>query len=45
MVKPAVARYISNRAASMGSSKSWPYILKLRNRFEKEQRQELFQCL
>jgi FMN phosphatase YigB (HAD superfamily) len=39
MVKPAVARYISNRAACMGISKSWPYILKLRHRFEKEQRQ------
>ncbi|WP_417909717.1 HAD family hydrolase [Candidatus Electronema sp. PJ] len=38
MVKPAVARYICNRAAGMGISKSWPYILKLRNTFEKEQR-------
>lgn len=40
MVKPAVARYISNRAASMGIKKSWTSILKLRNRFEKAQRQE-----
>ncbi|MGR0480513.1 MAG: HAD family hydrolase [Candidatus Electronema sp. V4] len=40
MVKPAVARYISSWAARMGISKSWPYILKLRNAFEKEQRQE-----
>jgi len=40
MVKPAVARYISNRAASIGINKTWPYILKLRNAFEKEQRQE-----
>jgi FMN phosphatase YigB (HAD superfamily) len=38
MVKPAVARYICNRAASMGLTKSWPYILKLRSTFEKEQR-------
>ncbi len=40
MIKPAVTRYISNRAASLGICKSWPYILKLRNNFEKEQRQE-----
>lgn len=38
MVKPAVARYISNRATRLGLSKSWPYILKLRSTFEKEQR-------
>lgn len=38
MVKPAVARYISHRAAGMGIVKSWQYILKLRSTFEKEQR-------
>ena len=38
MVKPAVARYISNRAAGRGIVTSWQYILKLRNSFEKEQR-------
>ncbi|MCW5198753.1 HAD family hydrolase, partial [Desulfobulbus sp. F3] len=38
MVKPAVARYISNQAARCGIAKSWQYILKLRSTFEKEQR-------
>jgi FMN phosphatase YigB (HAD superfamily) len=39
MVKPAVARYVSSKAARCGITVSWPYVLKLRNRFEKEQRQ------
>jgi FMN phosphatase YigB (HAD superfamily) len=40
MVKPAVARYISSRAAGQGLSWSWQQIQKLRDRFEQEQRQQ-----
>jgi predicted HAD superfamily hydrolase len=42
MVKPAVARYISNRAAGSGCGRklSWQQVQKLRDTFEKEQRQE-----
>ncbi|MCI5221895.1 MAG: hypothetical protein D3924_04295 [Candidatus Electrothrix sp. AR4] len=41
MVKPAVSRYISNRAAGHGSKKlSWQQVQKLRDTFEQEQRQK-----
>lgn len=43
MVKPAVARYISNRAAARGVIKSWQQVQKLRDGFEQEQRRETAQ--
>ena len=41
MVKPAVARYISRKAADQGKRKwTWQQVQKLRDTFEQEQRQE-----
>ncbi len=40
MVKPAVARYISNRAVALGYVWTWQQVQKLRDTFEKQQRQE-----
>ncbi len=40
MIKPAVARYISNRAVGCGIKRSWSQVQKLRDTFEQEQRQE-----
>ncbi|WP_339135722.1 MAG: hypothetical protein WGN25_18715 [Candidatus Electrothrix sp. GW3-4] len=42
LIKPAVARYISRKATIQGQGKTWTWqqVQKLRDRFEKEQRQE-----
>jgi FMN phosphatase YigB (HAD superfamily) len=39
MIKPAVARFISRRAAALGLKRSWQQVMKLRDHFEQAQRQ------